>query len=211
MVTSSVKDKLIFQIGKEDDAQSFYGSNQDWYERKWQRMSGCGPSAVTNIIYYLNQTHLVEEPCTPLTKKECLALMNEIWNFVTPSIGGISSTSKLCEGASKYIEYKKLNIKMNSLDLPKKRQQRPDFKQIISFIIEALEKNTPVAFLNLDHGTVEELESWHWVTIISLEYDLEKNLAFVEILDGGFIKRIDLSKWIQTTKKGGGFVSFFLD
>lgn len=208
MITISIKDKEIFRIEDETNKMTHYGSNQEWFTKKWQRLSGCGPSAVTNIMYYLNRTRDYVTYSSKLTKKDCLNLMNEIWNYVTPGIGGISSTSMLCKGVNKYLHEKKLGIKLDCIDIPKNKVLRPDLQQVLLFLIKALKEDSPVAFLNLEHGNIYELESWHWVTIISLEYELESNTAFVTILDGGLVKRIDLSSWLQTTKLGGGFVSF---
>lgn len=205
--TISIKEKKIFKIIDETN-ENFYGTNQEWYMKRWQRLSGCGPSAATNIMYYLNSTREFTPSYATLTKESCLNLMNEMWNYVTPGIGGVSSTNMFCKGVEKYLVDKKLNIKLNSIDIPKNNVLRPDLGQIILFLIKALKEDSPVAFLNLDHGTIYELDSWHWVTIISLEYELDSNIAFVTILDGGFVKRIDLSRWLQTTKFGGGFVSF---
>ncbi|HWT26810.1 MAG TPA: hypothetical protein VN131_02620 [Mobilitalea sp.] len=210
MVISSIKDKEIFRIEEEITNQIFYGSNQEWYTKRWQRMAGCGPSTVTNIIYYLNRTRNSEQYTSNLTKSEYLDLMNEIWRFVTPSIGGISSTDMLCKGAQKYLTDRKLKIKLDTLDIPKKYDLRPEFKQVISFIDMALSNDSPVAFLNLDNGTVEELDSWHWVTIIGLEYSLDDEAAVVDFLDEAMVKKIDFSQWLKTTKMGGGFVSFEL-
>lgn len=206
MTTYSIKDKDLFRIvGAADN--NYYGSNQEWYMRRWQRMSGCGPSAVANIIYYLNRSRNANSSCCDLTKEECLRLMNEIWEFVTPSLGGVSSTAMLCKGVNKYLANKNLNLKLDFIDIPIKKKLRPEDQKVISFITEALEKDSPVAFLNLEHGTVYELESWHWVTVISLEVDTN-NTSFAIILDGGLVKRINLSQWLHTTKLGGGFVSF---
>jgi hypothetical protein len=210
MITASIKDKNLFIIIEENAEQPLYGSNQEWYLKKWQRMSGCGPSTVTNIIYYLNRTRNNSQCCTNLTKNDCLNLMNEIWNFVTPSFGGISSTNMLCKGVKKYLTENALNIQMDFIDVPKKNSLRPDFKDVLTFINKALEDDTPVAFLNLDHGTVLELDSWHWVTIIGLTYEADGSTAFVDIMDGGLLIQINLSQWYQTTKLGGGFVSFAL-
>jgi hypothetical protein len=208
MIINSIKDKNIFRIEEEANKRIFYGSNQEWFMKRWQRLSGCGPSAVANIIYYLNRTRNNITVGSALTRQECLHLMNEIWNYVTPGFGGISSTCMLCNGVRKYLLEKKLSIKLDFLDIPKKNALRPDLHKVILFLSEALKKDSPVAFLNLNHGAIYELESWHWVTIISLEYELDDNMAFVSILDGGIIKRIDLSNWLRTTTLGGGFVSF---
>lgn len=208
MSTYSIKDKNIFKIEDVETKMIYYGSNQEWYTKKWQRLSGCGPSAVANVIYYMNRTRNNKAGIAALTKNECLELMNEIWEYVTPSLGGVSSTTMLCKGANKYMKARELKMHLNTIDIPKKMTERPDPDKVITFISDALQKDSPVAFLNLERGTIHILDSWHWVTIVSLEYDKEINTALVEILDCGELKRIDLLQWLQTTKLGGGFVSF---
>jgi hypothetical protein len=135
-------------------------------------------------------------------------LMNEMWNYVTPGPRGIPSTAMLGKGINKYLQENNLNIDLSFLDIPKKMQLRPDFNTVTEFLHKALDNDTPVAFLNLDNGEVKELYSYHWVTVISLEYSLNDNFACLNILDGGFEIKIDLFRWLTTTKSGGGFVSF---
>ncbi len=208
MKTISIRNKDIYKIEEESMEQPLYGGDQDWYGTRWQRMSGCGPTTVANIIYYLSRTRGLSECHAKLTKKECMELMDEIWNYVTPTINGISSAGMLHNCVRKYLDKKKLDIKLDILDVPKKKPLRPDFSQVLVFLSKALSNDSPVAYLNLDHGTIEELESWHWVTIISLEYEEGAGPAYVEILDGGLIKQINLCEWYKTTRLGGGFVSF---
>jgi pyruvate-formate lyase-activating enzyme len=112
----------------------------------------------------------------------------------------------LKKGVLKYIRDKELNIKLEVIDIPKKRRLRPEFQKLMEFLAAALDNDMPVAFLNLHNGKVKELESWHWVTIISIEYD--ESQAYADILDEGIIKKIDLAEWFNTTIIGGGFVSF---
>ncbi len=54
----------------------------------------------------------------------------------------------------------------------------------------------------------KDLDPWHWVTIISMEYDEDGKCAFINVLDGGLIKKTNLALWYQTTTLGGGFVNF---
>ena len=117
-------------------------------------------------------------------------------------MGGVSSTGMLCKGVLKYIREKELNIGLDVIDIPKKRLLRPEFQRLIKFLAAALDKDMPVAFLNLHNGKVKELDSWHWVTIISLEYD--ESQAYADILDEGMLKKIDLTEWFNTTIIGGG-------
>lgn len=206
-MTYSIQQKDLFKIEDQDTNTIYHGTNQEWYKKRWQRMAGCGPSAVANIIYYFNCISDSTSCCPSLTKEECIKVMEEIWNYVTPNLGGVSSTEMLLKGVKKYMQENKLDLAMDVLDIPKKVSSRPETAVAMSFVAEALSKDRPVAFLNLEHGTVHELESWHWVTIISLDYETDGQTAFIDILDGGYIKRIDLQKWLKTTKMGGGFVS----
>jgi hypothetical protein len=210
MITRSLRNIDLFRVEGEASDQSCYGSNQDWYKKRWQRMAGCGPSAVANIIYYLERTGEGKESQPNLTRSEYLELMEEIWSFVTPSLGGVSSTAMLCRGAERYITSKGRSVQMEFIDIPKKRSDRPDIRQVTAFIDAALQKDLPVAFLNLEHGSVRELESWHWVTIVTQEYEPDGSKTDIRILDGGWLKQISLSDWYRTTKMGGGFVSFEL-
>jgi len=202
----SIKDKEAFRVEPATSNRIYYGTNQEWYPKWMQRMSGCGPSAAANMIHYLNYTHADMTKAIRLSKGEYVELMKELWEFVTPGIGGVSSTEMFCKGFQKYINEKKLGVRLTSLNVPKKKELRPEMQQVRSFLIQELEKDSPVAFLNLEHGSVNELDSWHWVTIISFEDTTESQTAFVEILDGSYIKKIDLLQWLQTTKMGGGFV-----
>jgi hypothetical protein len=79
---------------------------------------------------------------------------------------------------------------------------------VVYFLEGALQQDSPIAFLNLCNGDEKNLQSWHWVTIIALEYSEDGNSAFIDILDEGLIKKIDLLLWYKTTTHGGGFVYF---
>ena len=208
MAVYQLKDKELFRIEDNYTRDIYYGSNQEWYLKRWQRMAGCGPSSATNMIYYYNKQREEEQAGSVWTKDQYLILMNDLWRYVTPSFGGVSSTVMFRQGLDRYLDKNKVNLRLSTLDIPKKVSERPQVQQVLAFITEALSKDSPVAFLNLEHGTIEELDSWHWVTIISMEYQEGDNTAYTDILDGGLIKRIDLLEWFRTTKMGGGFVSY---
>jgi len=210
MKSVSIKSKHILKIIDIDAKTEIYGSNQDWYLKRRQRRCGCGPATVTNIIYYIQKKHIENDHNTGLTKQNCLNLMNEIWRFVTPGFRGIPSTALLGKGIDKYLQEYKLDIRLDYLNIPKNKQFRPDLDTVARFLHYALDQDIPVAFLNLDNGKVAELEAYHWVTAISLDYCLDENVAYLTIIDGGDEIKIDLHRWLATTKSGGGFVSFTL-
>ena len=103
---------------------------------------------------------------------------------------------------------KGINAQYAVCDLPEEKVNRPKLNEVLKFLEVALLKDTPIAFLNLCNGQVKNLDPWHWVTIISLEYGEDRNSASIKILDEGLIKKIDLALWYDTTTLGGGFVYF---
>lgn len=211
MIKKSISNPNMFKVLDEDSNEIYFGGNQEWYNTEWQRCSGCGPTAASNIIFYLNCIyHHLELGESLNSKKNWLAFMEEIWNYVTPTERGIPSTKMFYEKVLHYAKAKGVNVEFHFCDLPEDKHQRPKLSEVLNFLESALSKNVPVAFLNLCNGEEKNLDSWHWVTIISLEYTEDENHIFVNILDGGIIKKIDLALWYNTTKQGGGFV-YFMD
>ena len=211
MITTSLKNNEIFKIVDEDTLITYYGCDQEWYMTEWQRNSGCGPTVVTNILHYLNHMQSISNQSIPmLSKIEALSMMEDVWQYVTPTIHGIPTTKLLYDYVVLYAKAKALNIKLEFIDIEKIQLPFPEFHSLLCFLYTALGNNMPIAFLNLDNGDEKGLDSWHWVTIISLEYATDESSAIIDILDAGVIKKIDLAKWFGTTKLGGGFMSFDL-
>ena len=209
MTTKSIADPDLFKVFDEDTHEIYDGCNQNWYTTVWQRLSGCGPTVASNLIFYLyhnRQTPGLSQ--SPINKKNCLLLMEEIWEYVTPTVKGISTTKMFYEAVLSYAKSKGLDIEYHFFDLPQDKIRRPSLFEVLKFLDGALLKDVPIAFLNLCNGDEKNLDRWHWVTIISLEYTENGNQAFVNILDDGQIKQIDLALWYHTTTKGGGFVYF---
>lgn len=207
MIVKCIKNPDAFKIQDEQTDAVYYGCNQEWYPTKWQRRSGCGPTTSTTILQYLYATRKNSAP-SPLTKGACLQCMEDVWKYVTPGPQGISSTQKLCKGLGAYAHAKSLHLRTDALDIPRFRNKRPPFSETLAFLDKALENDLPVAFLNLHNGQEPILDPWHWVTIISMEYQPDHSKAFVGILDEGLRKYIDFSVWFHTTLWGGGLVAF---
>lgn len=211
MITRSIQNPARFEILDEVSQNVCLGGNQEWYKTQWQRLSGCGPTTATNILYYLACKHGCRTSGeSPITRNDYLALMEQIWEYVTPTIRGIPSAKLLGKGVDHYIKAKGLDIVTELLHIPRSGLLRPPLRQVLAFVDEALRNDTPVAFLNLNNGEEKKLDSWHWVTVISLEYEEEGNTAFMEILDNGVLKKIDFALWFRSTKLGGGFVRFHM-
>lgn len=178
------------------------GVDQEWYAGYRQRLSGCGPSTATNILRYYSDRLTLPMPAQ--TKEEARALMELVWDYVTPTLMGLNTTQRYVEGIDKLQAEKGWGLSCRRLDISARLDERPDAAQVASFIREGLAADCPIAFLNLSRGSLENLDQWHWVTLVALEEDGEQ--LWAEAVDNGRMLRLDLSLWLETTTRGGGFV-----
>lgn len=209
MNIDSIINPDLFSVLDKNTNNIYYGCDQEWYATDWQRRSGCGPTAASNIFFYLNHNKfasLLGQSCN--SKENCLSFMSEMWEYVTPTKQGIPTTKMFYESVLTYTKSKNLNVMFDFCDIPKNKSLRPKLSEVLDFIEEALINDAPIAFLNLCNGEEKNLFEWHWVTIISLEYTDDKKSAFIKILDEGLIKKINIALWYNTTTLGGGFVYF---
>lgn len=201
MTKISIKNPEYLEILDDITSDKYYGCNQEWYKKPWQRMAGCGPTVASNIILYSKNN-------VGISKNDSISIMDEMWKHVTPTMKGVNTTNIFYNGLLSYAKSKGLTLLYDAVDIPKKKEMRPTFERIISFIKISLENDVPLAFLNLCNGEEKCLDKWHWVTVTSLEYEEDLNCASIEIVDESIKKTIDLKLWYNTTTLGGGFVSF---
>ncbi len=208
MTVISIANPDLLKIIDKNTNRTYYGCDQNWYASEWQRISGCGPSVACNLIFYLRYSRNVLSAEGFNSKESWLSLMEEIWKYVTPSLHGIPTTEMFYQAVAAYARLKGLNVQYYFCNVAKDKPDNPSLSEILKFIAGALLNDAPVAFLNLCNGAENNLDRWHWVTIIALEQTEGKNDIFVNILDEGRIKRINLKLWYDTTTLGGGFVYF---
>lgn len=196
MVAIEQKELLVVRV-EPDDGRTHYGGDQDWFPTEWQRMAGCGPLAVSNLIYYHERS---AGRMPQYDKPAFVGLMEDVWRDVTPGCGGISSTRKLAYGLDLYAQRHRVPLEIHRLDVGKERQLRPSFGEVSAFLAQALSHNQPAPFLSLDGGGVAGIDDWHWITIIALDGDI------ATITDEGLLYRVDLHAWCAKSTLGGGFV-----
>lgn len=206
---SSIRHPEVFELQNTKTDQFAYSCDQNWYSSEWQRNSGCGPTAASNIIYYLSIT----QPYICRIKAQgniesCLALMEDVWSYVTPTEDGIDTIEKFRDALQTYFRHARISSAPEILAIPMERNLRPTLWAVVEFLLAAMKEDAPVAFLNLCNGAETELEAWHWVTIVSIEYTTELDNIKLFILDESLVKEIDLLLWYNTTSLGGGFVYF---
>ncbi len=190
------------------DGEAIYsGADQEWYDTDIRRMSGCGPTTASNLIWYLSQTRSAHSGLCAFAcnqKSEMQKLMLALWDYVTPGRFGVNDPGIMTRGLVRYGMDHGISLQCALLEIPRKRDARPDWQTFSDFVVRYLEQDLPIAYLNLSNGSIENLDSWHWVTLVGFETDS----GTAVILDGGKIERIDLRKWYDTTMLGGALVSF---
>lgn len=185
--------------------EMYSGGSQEWYRQFWRRMSGCGPTSASNLVWYLTRSRPWAAPLWEVGDggmDSFLQLMNTMFEYVKPGYKGVNSTGIFKNGVLRYGQDRGVPLSVRILDIPDRKELRPDFQQVASFLQKALEEDLPAAFLNLSNGKMLNLDSWHWVTLVGLTPEQGTTV----MLDQGKSSRIDLALWLQTTTQGGGFV-----
>jgi hypothetical protein len=193
-----------FELVDESSQEIIFGLNQEWYKTKWQKMAGCGPTAASSLIYYRLSNNKT------LNKDAAIQLMDVLWDYVTPGMGGVYKRSMFTDGLKRYFDTHQINATIDSIEITKNKKTRKSLKETIDFIETGLSLNSPIAFLNLDNGDEEKLDEWHWVVVSGIDIHEDHEQVFIHIIDDGKLFAIDLDLWLRTTKKGGAFVYFTL-
>ncbi len=184
---------------------STVGGSQMWYSERWPRMSGCGPTAASNIVwYYARSRPELRSLCNVggADRARFTHLMDEMFTFITPGLQGVNSAAIFTDGIVRYGAAHGVGFKTHILEAGR----HVDEDDARDFIVGALKKDAPVAFLNLSNGALDNLESWHWVTIVGLDDRMKASIA-----DQGRVFEIDLWKWLKTTRLGGALVYVTVD
>ncbi len=200
---AALKNPERLTVRDEESREVFWGCNQAWYGDEWQRRAGCGPSVASHLFAY----SFGMAPKTQ-SQSDWLTLMDDVWNYVTPTDRGMPTTQLFCESALSYAQARGFKISCKVCDVPEEAMVRPALREVVRFILEALRNDAPVAFLNLCNGEEQCLYRWHWVTIVALDFAPDGNRTVATILDEGRRIDIDLAVWHKTTTLGGGFVWF---
>ena len=193
----------VFAVRNPGTGELFYGCNQAWYGDEWQRRAGCGPSVASHLFAY-------SFGLAPKTQAQSdwLSLMEDVWNYVTPTTRGMPTTQLFCDSALAYAQARGFRMSCKVSDVPEDVAGRPALRDVVRFIEEALQNDAPVAFLNLCNGDEQCLYRWHWVTIVALDLAPDGSRVVATIMDEGRQLDIDLAVWHKTTTLGGGFVWF---
>jgi hypothetical protein len=182
----------------------YLGGSQEWYGEIWQKRAGCGAVAASDIVWYLARRHERLRGLCDVSndsKTGFIALMTEMFTYITPGARGVDKPEMLSDGAKRYGTARGVALNTRILSAP--AFNRPTWEAVREFISAFIVSGYPVAFLNLSNGKLPNLDNWHWVTIVGLDG------TSATICDGGRAWDIALGEWLQTTLLGGAFVAIY--
>jgi hypothetical protein len=88
IITKSISNLGLYETAEE--GIKHYGCEQEWYKTKWKRIAGCGPSTACNLLHYINSDKTED---IPKCKADLVSFMDEIWDYVTPTLQGLAQLS----------------------------------------------------------------------------------------------------------------------
>jgi len=180
--------------------QTVYGLDQLWYQERFRRTAGCGPTTAATLLLYLNkreggllqyQNHNVES---------AVFMLNDVWRFVRPGSRGLYKIEEFVKGIHELCAHYGIAWQCHEMQVTKETPAH----EAASFIKDGIAADSPVAFLNLHKGEATAFESWHWIVLTGIKQ--KQDLFIASGLDGGKKIEFNLVQWITTTQKGGGFV-----
>ncbi|MEA4888018.1 MAG: hypothetical protein VB070_00935 [Clostridiaceae bacterium] len=196
----------------EADPSSF-GCDQDWYSEAWQRQAGCGPCTSATMLLYLARSQPFFRPLYPLIEQNhdqanFTLFMEKIWHYVTPGRMGVNEASMLTSGVARFADSYAIALESAVFPVPGQMNHRKPLSSFVQFIADGLNLDSPVAFLNLSNGRLDNLDSWHWITLVAL-YEYADQTIWSDVSDSGERKLINLSLWYQTSRLGGAAAYFY--
>lgn len=209
MVVSISRPELITIVGDEAN-QSYFGGTQDWYATDWSQRAGCGPTCASNVLAYLAFTRPSLRGLygyDTMHKTDFSKHMEEVYRFVTPGTMGLNHVEMFSDGVANFARNRGILLEPHVFSVQSNMvRNRPHVSELMAFVKAGIASDCPLGFLNLTRGRVKNLQSWHWITITTV--DMDENRIIAEASDEGHKISFDLRLWYFTTRMRGGLVYF---
>jgi RHS repeat-associated protein len=158
--TIRLSNKNLMQIF--DESNTYFGGNQNWFDRFTQRFGGCGPTAAANILAYIGvfDSSLANNNTKSIAKDDFKIFMDEVYKYVKPleepissiasdikdrQIGipsyGIFSLNYFAKSVEKFAKSKGITLEACW------SSEKPTFENQVNYIKEGLSKESPVAMM----------------------------------------------------------------
>ncbi len=205
----SVKNPELLTITNTIDNTTYFGGDQEWYTKTWNKQAGCGPTSAANIAAYLAASERGLKslyPYATMDKSDFAKHMEELFLYVTPGAMGVNHVDKFTVGFDKFLKERNVQLTAKVLVTDKVPKAERKFQELAQFVKEGLTSDCPIAFLNLSKGEEKRIQGWHWITITSAEITEDKVIAVAS--DEGKVIEFDLSLWFLTTRRHGGLIYY---
>lgn len=176
-----------------DSEISYYGGSQNWFPKKFHKLSGCGPVAAANITAYLsklnNDKYNTLYPYKGIiNKSDFTSHMVEIRKYVKPGIFGLTSVEQFSDSVLTFSSDRGVSLDSHIL-----AANADSIQDAINFIAQALSQKLPLAILVLKHPIKEFKEfTWHWMTITGLKLNSKNNIPYILVSTYGERQEINL-------------------
>jgi hypothetical protein len=130
-----------------------YGGNQDWFADQWAQKAGCGSVLGSNLYaYYHCQTKYELD--------DFIAVMEQMFEYMTPGYMGYPYLYKFARTFVRIMAKDGIALK------PVYQKRSKNYKQALTFVLNSIHENHPVAMLILHHRAKElEEDNWHWICL----------------------------------------------
>lgn len=184
-------------------AGRYYGGDQEWFDDEFNQDRGCGTVAASNIT-----AHMAEyvSGCgrlygyRSLSKSNFKKHMNEMLEYVTPTIFGVPTLRYFARGVERFADDKNVDIEAYWSD------EKPSFRNLSNYIKDGLRADSPVAHLQYYNPEVPSL-NWHWVTITKYFRNSVAGDSHIAVSTWGERKSFNLDA-IYDNSLGGGVIYF---
>ena len=177
-----------------------YGLDQKWYGQRFRKNAGCAPVTAATLLLYMNKRESGPLRYDNTDMENAALILDDVWEFVRPGLMGLYNIKKFVKGIHNLCGHYGVNWECRYM----KSNKNTLTSEAAEFIKSGIGSDCPVAFLNLHEGAITEFEGWHWFVLTGIRS--EEGIYIASGIDGGKQMEFNLTKWMKSTRFGGGFV-----
>jgi hypothetical protein len=185
------------------DGKIYFGGKTDWFPSAEQRHLRGGAVVAAELLSYLAATRSslwdLYPPRERRTQAEFETLMEKVWASLTPEGRERLELDNFMDGLNAYLAHAGHKLVFNVLDIPADREERPSADRCHGFIDDAMDRDTPVAFLSRSRDGDGRVIC-NWSLIVARQGNL------VTIAEDGAMGKTDLRLWYDASALGGAMV-----
>lgn len=150
--------------------QYAYGASQHWYQTKWRRLAGCGPTTGAEMAAFyrigIRPDHVTHAGTPVYQFDDMRNLMNQMFQYMKPGSMGYPHSKEYVKAFEQFGQDHGVNVRARRVTSWKNSEE------IFHWIRHSIRQDTPVVMLILQHSyqPIDD-DTWHWMIITG--YDKE--------------------------------------